>query len=100
MDSFLDGESLAVWTPLDENAVVVVDVAPETLVLLRGEVLRAPDQDGSIFGAACQVFSIGTQIKIFIIKVIIRKLEIRLEIRVLPRTRPLWPFSVERSQGC
>ena len=39
MDSFLDGESLAVWTPLDENAMVVVDIAPETLVLLRGEVL-------------------------------------------------------------
>ena len=100
MDSFLDGESLAVWTPLDENAMVVVDIAPETLVLLRGEVLRAPDQDGSIFGAACKVFSIGTQIKIFIIKVIISKLvEIRDQ-RIVPRTRPLWPFSVDRSQGC
>ena len=99
MDSFLDGESLAVWTPLDENAMVVVDIAPETFVLLRGEVLRAPDQDGSIFGTACKVFSIGTQIKIFIIKVIISKLEIRDQ-RIVPRTRPLWPFSVDRSQGC
>ena len=76
MNSFLDSESLAVRTPLDENAMVVVDIAPETFVLLRGEVLRAPDEDSSIFGAACQVFSIGTQIKIFIIKVIISKLEI------------------------
>ena len=100
MNSFLDSESLAVRTPLDKNAMVVVDIAPETLVLLRGEVLRAPDEDGSIFGTACKVFSIGTQIKIFIIKVIISKLEIRLEIRILPRTRPLWPFSVDRSQGC
>ena len=77
MNSFLNGESLAVWTPLDENAVVVVDIATETLVLLRREVPRAPDEYGSIFGAACKVFSIGTQIQIFIIKVIIRKLEIR-----------------------
>ena len=66
MNSFLDGESLAVWTPLNENAVVVVDIAPETLVLLRGEVLRAPDEDSSVLSAACQVFTIGTQIQVFI----------------------------------
>ena len=97
MNSFLDGESLAVWTPLDVNAMVVVDVAPETLVLLRGEVLRAPDEDSPILGAASKVFSIGTQIQILIIKFMISKTG---DQRVLPRTRPLWPFSVDRSQGC
>ena len=66
MNSFLDGESLAVWTPLDENAMVVVDVAPETLVLLGSEVLGVPDQDSSVLSTACQVFTIGTQIQVFI----------------------------------
>ena len=69
MNSFLDGESLAVWTPLDENAMVVVDIAPETLVLLRGEVLRVPDEDSSVLCTACQVFPIGTQIHVFIIEI-------------------------------
>ena len=69
MNSFLNGESLAVRTPLDENAVVVVDVAPETLVLLGVEVLRVPDEDSSILGAACQMFTIGTQIQVFIIEI-------------------------------
>ena len=68
MDSFLDCESLAVWTPLDENPVVVVHVTPETFVLLRREVLRAPDEDSSVLGTACKVFAIGTQIQILIIK--------------------------------
>ena len=66
MNSFLDGKSLAVRTPLDKNAVVVVDVAPETLVLLGVEVLRVPDEDSSILGAARQMFTIGTQIQVFI----------------------------------
>ena len=70
MNRFLDGKSLAVRTPLDENAMVVVDIAPETLVLLRSEVLRVPDEDSSVLGAACQVFAIGAQIQIFIIEVI------------------------------
>ena len=69
MNSFLDGESLAVWTPLDENAMVVVDIAPETLVLLRGEVLRVPDENSSVLSTAGQVFTISAQIQIFIIKV-------------------------------
>ena len=67
MNSFLDGESLAVWTPLDENAMVIVHVAPETLVLLGSEVLGVPDQDSSVLSAACQVFTIGTQVQVFII---------------------------------
>ena len=70
VNSFLDGEGLAVWTPLDENAVVVIHAAPETLVLLRCEVLRAPDKDSSVLSAASQVFTIGAQIQIFIIEVI------------------------------
>ena len=99
MNSFLDGKSLAVRTPLDENAMVVVDIAPETLVLLRGEVLRVPDEDSSVLGTACQVFTIGTQIQVFI-----RNYKSvnygYLRSENLPRTRPLWPFSVDRSQGC
>ena len=67
MNSFLDGESLAVRTPLDEDAMIVVDIAPETLVLLSSEVLRVPDQDSSILSAAGQVFTIGTQVQVFII---------------------------------
>ena len=69
MNSFLDGESLAIWTPLDKNAMVVVHVAPETLVLLRGEVLRVPDENSSVLSTAGQVFTISAQIQIFIIKV-------------------------------
>ena len=64
MNSFLDGESLAVWTPLDENAMVIVDVAPETLVLLGSEVLGVPDQDGPVFSTARQVLTISTQVHV------------------------------------
>ena len=71
MNSFLDSESLAVRTPLDENAMVVVDIAPETLVLLGCEVLGAPDENSSVLSTAGKVFSIGIQIQIFIIKVLI-----------------------------
>ena len=98
MNSFLDGESLAIWTPLDENAMVVLHIAPETFVLLRGEVLRAPDEDSSVLRATCQVFTIGAQIQIFNVKVNISSgHQIAGN---LPRTRPLWPFRVDRSQGC
>ena len=71
MNSFLDSESLAVRTPLDENAMVVVDIAPETLVLLGREVLGAPDENSSVLSTAGKVFSIGTQIQIFIIQMLI-----------------------------
>ena len=64
MNCFLDGERFTVWTPLDEDAVIVVHIAPQTLVLLGVEVLGAPDQHGPVLGAAGQMFTIGTQVHV------------------------------------
>ena len=72
MNCFLDGECFTVWTPLDEDAVIVVHVTPQTLVLLGVEVLGAPDQHGPVLSAASQVFTIGAQIQIFMTNVKIR----------------------------
>ena len=64
MNCFLDGECFTVWTPLDEDAVIVVHVTPQTLVLLGVEVLGVPDENGPVLCAAGQVFAVGTQIHV------------------------------------
>lgn len=44
----VDNEGLAVRRPADQSRVVVLDVHAQRLTLLRGQVLRAPDQHRAV----------------------------------------------------
>ena len=57
----MDEKRLAVRTPFDPGGVVVLDVGPDGLVLLGGEVFGEPDQDAPVVGAGGQHFAVLAQ---------------------------------------
>ena len=97
LNSFLNHKSLGVWAPLDKEAMVILHIAPQHLVLLLCKALGAPDQHRPVLQDVLVTHHLLYRQDTLTSPELARCFPLGLI--SMSTTLPLWPFRVLTSQG-